>query len=700
MRRDCSDRWGRARTRRDEAVKDPYDRSAHGRGLGKVVSRPSSRTHDVIGGLAPGRLANATLPAPRRGSADRMSLCRFVASGQRSSQNHADDSYCRACGDPPSLTSEEEEQWPNCELCHQPDDEAHLPCHCGHDTVIKLRDKLKTALNKYIVELTVLYKRPTIVVKLAEAIREFAWKDFNGWRAFRGHWTPDARQTLIQHVPELTQRQSNKTLQLLRKTAKDVGTLLANLAKDTWAARCKHVADGKVLAQNELRYRQKLATMKNFRKRKNRTKQCINSDSTSQPPGPRETKPEQRKITQYFLRTSTKQQLMAQLQISLDQEYMPHNLVVTEVPGDGDCLLHAIKLTGPESIRSRTCTEIRNAMCDHLLQNKEEYFTLSLGLWSDKDRPAQYATYEQYVQHLREPMDLDIALSGRALTALYSFRLICHSAHYPVLEFNSECNGQPAIVIHTPGHFMGVTLVQTPSPTSLIGRTFLKKFKQDGRKKRRQMRFYLGTIQSYNIHTQLYRVTYEDEDYEDLATHEVLALDFTVPILAPDWTTLRPASLNNTGQTSPSQTADDGSPSRKGRNKRIICSPSTSPSYPHKNSRSRSPSTDGSTMSHILEQLIARRKHQRGRSRTRRGRRRKDSEYQSTSPTRNSGNRRRTRTPDNNNIDMGTTPIHIYTHKRTRTQPPHAVFAHATPETAATGDTPDTTSLVRGTLPG
>ena len=598
---------------------------------------------------------------------------------------------------PPSLTSEEEEQWPNCELCHQPDDEAHLPCHCGHDTVIKLRDKLKTALNKYIVELTVLYKRPTIVVKLAEAIREFAWKDFNGWRAFRGHWTPDARQTLIQHVPELTQRQSNKTLQLLRKTAKDVGTLLANLAKDTWAARCKHVADGKVLAQNELRYRQKLATMKNFRKRKNRTKQCINSDSTSQPPGPRETKPEQRKITQYFLRTSTKQQLMAQLQISLDQEYMPHNLVVTDVPGDGDCLLHAIKLTGPESIRSRTCTEIRSAMCDYLLQNKEEFFPMYLGLWEDIDRPAQYATYEQYVHHLRMPMDLDIALSGRALTALYAFRLICHSSHLPVLEFNSDCNGQPAIVIHTPGHFMGVTMSQTPSPTSLIGRTFFKKFNQDGRKKRKHTRFYLGTIHTFNTHTKLFRVTYEDGDYEDLETHEVLALDFTVPLLAPDWTTLRPASLYKTGQTSPNQTADEERPPRKGRH--IICSPPTSPSTSHTTSRSHSPPTAEPIMSHMLEQQTASPKHQRGRSRTIRRRRRSDSTH-STSQTRNSGNRRRARTPGTKTQEMGTTPVPIYSHKRSRTQPPHDVLAHAAPETVDTRDTPDTTSLVRGTLPG
>ena len=600
---------------------------------------------------------------------------------------------------PSSLTSEEEEQWPNCELCHQPDDEAHLLCHCEHDTVIKLRDKLKTALNKYIVELTVLHKRPTIVVKLAEAIREFAWKDFNGWRAFRGHWTPDARQTLIQHVPELTQRQTNKTLQLLRKTAKDVGILLANLAKDTWAARCKHVADAKVIAQNELRYRQKLATMKNFRKRKARTQQCTNSDRTSQPPGPRETIPEQKKITQYFSHTSTKKQLMAQLQISLDQEYMPHNLVVTDVPGDGDCLLHAIKLTGPESIRSLTCTEIRSAMCDYLLQNKEEFFPMYLGLWDDIDRPSQYATYEQYVHHLRTPMDLDIALSGRALTALYSFRLICHSSHLPVLEFNSECNGQPAIVIHTPGHFMGVTMIPTPSSNSLIGRSFFKKFKQDGRKKRRQTRFYLGTILSYNTHTKLFRVTYEDEDFEDLETHEVLALDFTVPLLAPDWTTLRPASLT-TEQTSPHQPADDESPPRKGRHKRIHCSPSTSPTNSQTSSRSHSPSTDGPNMSHMREQLSASQKHQRGRSRTKCRRRRSDSAHSSTSPTRNPGNRRRTRTPDTNNQEMGTTPISIYAHKRTRTQPPHDVLAHATPETVATGDTPDTTSLVRGTLPG
>ena len=140
-------------------------------------------------------------------------------------------------------------------------------------------------------------------------------------------------------------------------------------------------------------------------------------------------------------------------------------------------------------------------------------------------------------------MDLDIAVCGNALATLYSFRLICHS-HFPVMEFNSTCGGPPAIVLHTPGHYKGVSLDNTPLPTSLIHRTFLKRFRTDGKRyKRNHTCLYLGTIQTYNETTKLFRVTYEDDDCEDLDLQELLVLDFTCPLPPTDWSLLRPRSL-------------------------------------------------------------------------------------------------------------------------------------------------------------
>ena len=575
---------------------------------------------------------------------------------------------------PHSLSPEEAEQWQNCELCHQPDDEAHLPCHCLHDTIVKLRDKTKTRLNKYITELYMLHKRPLVAIKLAEAMRTYAWTNYYGWRAFRGHWTPDAREALLSLVPELAQTYKKATLQILRKTAKDVGILLATLAKDTWAARCKHVSDEKQRCLRDLRLRKSLAHVQHRTKRHKHKHMLDNTQHLTAVPqrvNTRSTATSQKTITQFFAPQNTRALHLVEYQQMVNKEYPHHRLTVTDVPGDGDCLLHAIKLTGPESIRALTSAEIRQEMCDYLLTHKEDYQDMFLGLWTDEERPAQYNTYEKYVQHLREPMDLDIAICGNALAKLYSFRLICHS-HLPVLELNSDCDGTTVIIIHTPGHFIGVTRDPIPTITSLLQRTFFKRFRTEGRQyKRRNTKLYHGTLSSYDETTSLFRATYEDGDFEDLDIHEAITLDFSIPLPLPNWNEIRPASMcTDSAQALPSE--PDQPPTYQHTKRSIQISPSESPIT----SRSTSPTCT---------------RHEIRRSRGTHTHRTRRSASQSPST------RSRTRQDQSNTLTSHKSPCTTYPHECADT-----VFDITTttqyPTVTTLPHAPDTTSLVRGTL--
>ena len=117
-------------------------------------------------------------------------------------------------------------------------------------------------------------------------------------------------------------------------------------------------------------------------------------------------------------------------------------------------------------------------------------------------------------------------MCGLALTECFKFRLTCHTIHNTI-DINPGDLDRQAIVVYTPGHFMGVSVDDTIRHTDYIQRQFVKLFKPDGpRRKRAKLVPFVGTIISYNKHTALYHVHYEDNDEEDLDLSEVQNLNF------------------------------------------------------------------------------------------------------------------------------------------------------------------------------
>ena len=120
-------------------------------------------------------------------------------------------------------------------------------------------------------------------------------------------------------------------------------------------------------------------------------------------------------------------------------------------------------------------------------------------------------------------------MCGVALARHFNFRLIIHS-HLPVLDINEDCTGPPAIVLHVPGHFLGVVQDITPRPEDFLNRRFQKLFLPDGHTSRRKrMVPFIGTILSYNPHTKHFHALYEDRDRESFDMEEVQTLAFLDP---------------------------------------------------------------------------------------------------------------------------------------------------------------------------
>ena len=130
-----------------------------------------------------------------------------------------------------------------CDLCDLEDTRDHFICTCLCDNLQTIRDGTIRELNSYIKAMRSVRSREEI--QLAEAYRAFALEDINGWRAWLGQLTFDILSLLKSKCPSLAANRtvSWQTKRDLRKTAQQVGSILASGARALWKRRQELIAE-------------------------------------------------------------------------------------------------------------------------------------------------------------------------------------------------------------------------------------------------------------------------------------------------------------------------------------------------------------------------------------------------------------------------------------------------------------------------
>ena len=158
----------------------------------------------------------------------------------------------RLKGAPSDATQDERDQLSTCELCDDDECLDHILRYCLHKDLPKIRNETIAALSTYITDLRNDKKRTNDELLLAEALRDVANPTGNGfhegWRAWTGQWTPKLINQLANKYPILSEP-STDLCNRLRRTALQVGKILAVGARAIWAARCAAIAADKYQKQ-------------------------------------------------------------------------------------------------------------------------------------------------------------------------------------------------------------------------------------------------------------------------------------------------------------------------------------------------------------------------------------------------------------------------------------------------------------------
>ena len=143
-------------------------------------------------------------------------------------------------------TQDERDQLSVCTLCDEDECLDHILRYCLYKDLPTIRDDTIASLSTFITELHNDKTRSNYELLLAEAMREVATPQgdgyHEGWRAWTGQWTPALIDQLANRLP-LPEQPSQDLCKRLRRISLKVGTILAQGARSIWAARCTAIAE-------------------------------------------------------------------------------------------------------------------------------------------------------------------------------------------------------------------------------------------------------------------------------------------------------------------------------------------------------------------------------------------------------------------------------------------------------------------------
>ena len=160
-----------------------------------------------------------------------------------------------------------------CNLCDFDEDMDHTLRYCLNAELDTIRIETIAALSTLIIQIHHDKNRILLEEKFAEALRDIATPSgkgyHEGWRAWTGQWTPHLITQLYLKFP-LDDNLSQDHKQRLKRTALQVGTILAQGARAIWASICRQISLQKLQARLELHRKTKYikAHLRNNKKSK------------------------------------------------------------------------------------------------------------------------------------------------------------------------------------------------------------------------------------------------------------------------------------------------------------------------------------------------------------------------------------------------------------------------------------------------